>query len=197
MVLYSDKSPVTDDGSAVQVAIVSGGGGGGGGDMTETNTRIGTLTETAPATDTASSGLNGRVQRIAQRITSLIALLPTSLGAKTAANSFAVTLATDGAAVTQLTLIAAARTPTTTNVSSSATSVTVLASNASRRGVSFWNNSTAILYLSASGTATVANAMFAIPPQGLLILDQQLIFTGAITGIWSAANGSVNVTEFV
>lgn len=39
-------------------------------------TRIGDLTETAPATDTASSGLNGRLQRIAQRITSLIALIP-------------------------------------------------------------------------------------------------------------------------
>ncbi len=46
-----------------------------------TNTEIGGLTETAPASDTASSGLNGRLQRIAQRISSLIALLPTSLGA--------------------------------------------------------------------------------------------------------------------
>jgi hypothetical protein len=36
------------------------------------STRIGDLTETAPGTDTASSGLNGRLQRIAQRITSLL-----------------------------------------------------------------------------------------------------------------------------
>lgn len=42
---------------------------------------LGALTETAPASDTASSGLNGRLQRIAQRLTTLIALLPTSLGA--------------------------------------------------------------------------------------------------------------------
>jgi sulfur carrier protein ThiS len=55
----------------------------------------GSVTETAPATDTASSGLNGRLQRVAQRITSLIALLPTSLGQKTMANSFAVTFASD------------------------------------------------------------------------------------------------------
>jgi hypothetical protein len=40
---------------------------------------IGGLTETAPGTDTASSGLNGRLQRVAQRLTSLIALLPTAL----------------------------------------------------------------------------------------------------------------------
>lgn len=45
------------------------------------DTKTGSLTETAPATDTASSGLNGRLQRIAQRLTSLIALLPTGLGA--------------------------------------------------------------------------------------------------------------------
>jgi len=55
----------------------------------------GALTETAPASDTASSGLNGRLQRIAQRITSLIALLPVSLGQKTKANALAVTLASD------------------------------------------------------------------------------------------------------
>jgi hypothetical protein len=61
---------------------------------------VGALTETAPASDTASSGLNGRLQRIAQRFTSLIALFPTSLGTKTAANSLAVTLASDGALTT-------------------------------------------------------------------------------------------------
>jgi len=42
---------------------------------------FGPVTETAPATDTASSGLNGRLQRVAQRLSSMIALLPTALGA--------------------------------------------------------------------------------------------------------------------
>jgi hypothetical protein len=36
------------------------------------DTKTGALTETAPATDTASSGLNGRLQRIAQRLTTLL-----------------------------------------------------------------------------------------------------------------------------
>jgi hypothetical protein len=82
-------------------------------------TALGSLTETAPATDTASSGLNGRLQRIAQRITSLINALgnpfqvggvigntafgitnwlgstaPT-IGQKTSANSIPVTIASD------------------------------------------------------------------------------------------------------
>ena len=41
---------------------------------------LGAVTETAPASDTASSGLNGRLQRIAQRLTSLIALIPSAIG---------------------------------------------------------------------------------------------------------------------
>ncbi len=57
--------------------------------------KIGALGETAPATDTASSGLNGRLQRIAQRITSLIALVPSALGQTTKTGSFAVTVASD------------------------------------------------------------------------------------------------------
>lgn len=53
------------------------------------DTKIGSLTETAPTTDTASSGLNGRMQRIAQRISSLIALVPAAL---TAGGNFKVSL---------------------------------------------------------------------------------------------------------
>lgn len=63
------------------------------------NVLVGAVNETAPATDIASSGLNGRLQRVAQRITSLIALVPTSLGQKTMANGFAVTLASDQSAI--------------------------------------------------------------------------------------------------
>lgn len=92
------------------------------GAATETtlDVRSGSLTEVAPATDTASSGLNGRLQRIAQRLTSLIALLPaalvggrldTNVGAwlgsvaptvaqKTMASSLPVVIASDQTAVT-------------------------------------------------------------------------------------------------
>ncbi len=56
---------------------------------------IGAVGETAPASDTASSGINGRLQRIAQRITSLIALLPSSIGQKTKVGSLSVALASD------------------------------------------------------------------------------------------------------
>lgn len=61
-------------------------------------TDLGGVTETAPATDTASSGLNGRLQRVAQRLTSLITLLPTALGSAAAASSLAVTASTEDVA---------------------------------------------------------------------------------------------------
>lgn len=73
------------------------------------DSKVGGLTETAPATDTASSGTNGRLQRIAQRVSALITLYPTSLGQKVKASSFAVTLASDQ----ELTLPAGAATETT------------------------------------------------------------------------------------
>ena len=62
---------------------------------TEDIARLGIITETAPASDTASSGLNGRLQRIAQRITSLISLLPSALGQTTKALSLSVSLPND------------------------------------------------------------------------------------------------------
>lgn len=57
------------------------------------DTKIGSLTETAPASDTASSGLNGRLQRIAQRITSLISAVgsPFQAGGSIGNTTFAST----------------------------------------------------------------------------------------------------------
>jgi len=52
--------------------------------VTSTNdTMIGALTETAPASDTASSGLNGRLQRIAQNLTGTTSAPATAIGSLT------------------------------------------------------------------------------------------------------------------
>lgn len=66
------------------------------------DTKTGSLTETAPGTDTASSGLNGRLQRIAQRISSLITALgsPFQAGGSIGNTSFGSTVA-DGANVVE------------------------------------------------------------------------------------------------
>jgi hypothetical protein len=57
---------------------------------------VGALTEAAPGSDTASSGLNGRLQRIAQRISSLITALgsPFQAGGSIGNTTFAATQAT-------------------------------------------------------------------------------------------------------
>jgi hypothetical protein len=91
----------------------------------------------------------------------------------------------------------AARTPTTTSVASSATSVTVLAANANRKGFSISNISTAKLYLSFTSPATTANCFIEVPSGAFLLLDQQMIVGSAIYGIWASANGAVQVTEYV
>jgi len=91
----------------------------------------------------------------------------------------------------------AARTPTTTSVASSATSVTILASNVNRRGFSISNISTAKLYLSFTSPATTANCFIEVPAGAFLLLDQQLIIGNAIYGIWASANGTAQVTEYV
>lgn len=75
--------------------------------QTANNTLVGAVTETAPATDTASSGLNGRLQRIAQRITTAIASLvsidgklPATLGQKASSASMSVVHASDAPMLT-------------------------------------------------------------------------------------------------
>jgi len=87
--------------------------------------------------------------------------------------------------------------PPTTSIASSATSVTILASNTDRKGLSVSNISTSKLYLGFTSPATTTNCFIEVPPGAFLLLDQQLIVTSAIYGIWAAANGTAQVTEYV
>lgn len=105
-------------------------------------------------------------------------------------------LKVDGSEVTQPTSVAV-RTPTTTSVASSATSVTILAANSNRRGFSISNISAEKLYLSFTAPASTANCFIEVPPGAFLLLDQQLMVTNAIYGLWAAANGAAQVTEYV
>lgn len=79
-------------GKQYQVILIGGPTDGAAVDL---QALVGALTETAPASDTASSGLNGRLQRIAQRLTSMIALLPAALGQGTKAQGLRVVLPSD------------------------------------------------------------------------------------------------------
>jgi hypothetical protein len=89
------------------------------------------------------------------------------------------------------------RTPTTTRVASSASSVTILAANTGRRGLSIHNQSSQTLYLSYTSPATSVNSFISMAPESFLLLDQQLMVSNAIYGIWSGVNGAAQVTEYV
>jgi hypothetical protein len=54
-----------------------------------------------------------------------------------------------------------------------------------------------MLRVSFSTPATSANAFVGIAAGGFLLLDPQLIGTGPIYGIWSSANGTAQVTEWI
>lgn len=66
-----------------------------GGNLATLVSEIGATNETAPGSDTATAGLSGRLQRIAQRLTSLLALFPSTLGQTTKAGSLSVAVASD------------------------------------------------------------------------------------------------------
>ena len=92
------------------------------------DTKTGSLTETAPATDTASSGLNGRLQRIAERISSLISALGspfqaggnignTDFGVNNSAGSSAVNIQDGGNSITVDGSVSVSNFPTSTEIS--------------------------------------------------------------------------------
>lgn len=89
----------------------------------------------------------------------------------------------------------AVRSPTTTSIASANTSVLVLAQNANRKGLMINNQSTSKLYLSFSNPASAGNSFIQMDPSSFLLLDHQMIFTSAIYGVWTSANGTAQITE--
>ena len=111
--------------------------------VVETNAELGVVTETAPTTDTASSGLNGRLQRIAQRLTTL--MTANSEYETVAASQTAQALGATGAIgdfVSGILVIPATTSPGNVLLLDNATSITVFTGGASSVSnlVPFWIN---------------------------------------------------------
>lgn len=186
--------PVTGAG----VVPSGGSGGGGGGDASAANqlalnTLVGAVDEAAPGSDTANGGLNARLKRIAQRLTSLIGRLPDTLGAKAAAASLSVTPATDASFTTTL---AGSNTGVQTSVAAATTDTVLLAANAARRGAYIFNDSTDELRL-LLGAGTSSNTVLSERvPAGKSFAIGAGEYTGVIKGNWAGTNGAARVTEF-
>jgi hypothetical protein len=89
---------------------------------------------------------------------------------------------------------AKADTSSVTSVASSATTVSLLASNTARKMATFYNDSTAILYLKLGATASTSSYTLQIAAGGYYELPFPC-YTGAIDGIWASANGNARITE--
>ncbi len=90
--------------------------------------------------------------------------------------------------------VSAPTTGTETNVAGSATSVTILAANSSRKAASIYNDSSAILYL-LLGVGPASTTVFTVEMASNTLYEVLANYTGIITGIWASATGSARVTE--
>lgn len=100
----------------------------------------------------------------------------------------------DASGVTVTTKEVRSATGTQSNVASSASSVTILASNANRLGAAVYNDSTAILYL-LLGSATASATVYTVQIGQGGYYEVPFNYTGQLTGIWASANGNARVTE--
>lgn len=83
------------------------------------------------------------------------------------------------------------------SVADSASSVTLLASNAARLKFSVFNNSTEILYLKCGTTASLTDFTVAIPPLSQYGFYEDTTYSGRVDGIWANnSTGAALVTEF-
>lgn len=88
-------------------------------------------------------------------------------------------------------------TGTVTSVADTATSTTLLASNASRKGHTIYNDSTVTLYVKHGATASTTSFTVPIAAGGFYESPASPIYTGIIDGIWASdAAGSARITEY-
>jgi len=94
-----------------------------------------------------------------------------------------------------LTTITRPSTGTITSVAGSASDVSILASNASRKGASVFNDSTAILYLALANTTSSTSA-YTVQLAPSAYYEVPAGYTGVLKGIWASAAGNARVTEW-
>jgi hypothetical protein len=87
-----------------------------------------------------------------------------------------------------------AATNTRSSVSGAAVDTLLLASNANRLGATFFNESSAILYL-ALGTTAASLTNYTVQMVTGAYYEVPFAYTGEIRGIWASATGAVRVGE--
>jgi len=105
------------------------------------------------------------------------------------------TVATTQSTSPWVTREAVAATPTVVQVTPSATSVTIKASNANRKSLILYNGGTSDCYVVYGATSTLTAFTFVLPSLGTTTIRGEE-YSGVVAGIWTAAGGnSMQVTE--
>ena len=141
-------------------------------------------------TQTTASNLNATVVQ-----TTASNLNATVIGSGSAGTPSAGVVSIQG--ITGMTALSTIPKPSTTanitNVASSVTNVSLLASNANRLGALITNDGTAVLYIALGSAASATNYTYRVTATSQVVIDGN--YTGAINGIWTVANGSARITE--
>lgn len=87
------------------------------------------------------------------------------------------------------------QTPTVTRVVAATASTPLLAANAARRLATIFNESTSVLFVKFGATASATSYTVQVSAGGYYEVPG--FYSGAIDGIWSAANGAAQITEVV
>lgn len=80
-------------------------------------------------------------------------------------------------------------------VAASATVVTLLAANTSRRRVIIYNESTASLRIKLGSAASATDYTYRLGAGDTYESPTDWVYTGIVTGIWDSATGAAQVTE--
>jgi hypothetical protein len=86
-----------------------------------------------------------------------------------------------------------ATTSSITSVASSATTVSLLASNANRLAALITNDGTGIMFVALAATASTTAYTYRVTSDSQILVDG--FWTGAISAIWTSPNGSARITE--
>lgn len=150
-------------------------------------------TQPVSGTVTANQGTSPWVENVSQ----INGITPLMGNGVTGTGSLRVTLASDTTSNSNPFLVTpnTSSTATLSNVASSATSVTLLSSNAARKGMTIFNDSTQVLYVKFGTTASATSYTVQIASMGYYELPFFGLYTGRIDGIWAAANGNARMTE--
>ena len=186
---FTSAIPISDDGNSITVDGTIAATQSGTWNLTNIT---GTVSlPTGAATESTLSTLNGKVT----------ACDTGSVTLASQSNPFtsALPISDNGGSITvDGTITAEAETVSTssvTRISASASSVTVLASNANRKLAVFVNDSDKIAYVKLGGTASTISYTYKLLPNNMLELAQP-VYTGIVDAIWETSpTGAMQVTE--